>query len=366
MRRLSPPDVLARLAANPRSVFSPAAIDAKNMALLRPLAVFQPEPQEGDSIDCPTGTGGGCMRVLGMVRGELMAICPCEANEAPLTASRLDLTTFQIDVDHLARTLATAFGVAGTTASVTDRCWYLGQETYAGRQVALVLGLFDDRDAARELRALPGALPEAVDDVVCLAPAYVPPPDIERSLAAIRVRTLRLERFDSQGSLADLLRAPSRTAPLVILTDSQELEFAAAGFRCRWPIVVDGRAAKGGANVVEVAGSECRFGPATFRLFMRLLAASFETANGYLPVGQLRGGGGLAAEGYYSSEGAYQAHNRLRDALGTNYRELLEVGGGMIRLSTHRGFVRVESDKLARHRDPRVQDLAARIAARAS
>lgn len=363
MPSLSPLDVLVRLATNPQAVFSLRDIDPGDMALLRPLVTFRPEPEKGDSIDCPTRAGSACLRVLGTVGGELMAICPCEAREAPLRVATLELTTFRIDVDRLAQALAIAFEVTGPAAAVSDRCWYLGQGTAEGRRVALVLGLFDERDAMNELRAVPGVLPEAVDEIVCLTPGYDAPPTDARALAAIRVRTSRLDRFDPQGSLSDLLRTPTRTVPLITLTEEQEHEFADAGFKCRWPIVIHGATGKGGTNIIEIDGQERPLGRAMFPLFMRLVTGLFETENGYLPVGRLRGGGGLAREGYYSSDGAYQAIDRLRSALGAGCQELVEVAGGAIRLSTHPGYVRVECDVLAQHRDARVQQLAARIAA---
>lgn len=365
MPRLAPADVLARLSTSARAAFSVAEIEPQDMALLRPLAAFEPEPAEGDSVDCPTRIGRGCLRVLGTVGGELMAICPCDAREAPLRAATLELTTFHIEVDRLARALAIAFKTTGSTSAVSGRCWYLGQETVGGRRVALVLGLFDERDAMNELRALPGVLPEAVDETVCLTPGYDASPADARALSAIRVRTSRLDRFDPQGSLSDLLRTPTRTVPLVTLTEEQEHEFADAGFKCRWPIVIRGETVKGGANIVEIDGQERRLGRAMFPLFMRLVTGLFETENGYLPVGRLRANGGLAAEGYYKSDSMYQAHGQLRAAL-ADYADLVEVGDRMIRLSTHWGYVRVHCDTLARHRDARIQDLATRIAARTS
>ncbi len=361
MRRLSPAEVLVRLAADPRASFSLSAFDAADVALLRPLAVFRPEPREGDGIDCPTPTGAGCLRVVGKIGGELMAICPCEAHEAPMRLDTLELTAFQIDIGLFARALALTFGVSGATAPVSERCWYLGQATVDGRRVGLVLGLFDERHALNELRALPGVLPDGGHEILCVTPTYAPPPEVERHLAAIHVRTMRLDSFEPKDSIADLMRPATQMVPLVALTDVQEQEFRAAAFQCRWPIVIFGQTAKGGLNVIEIDGDERRLGRATFPLFMRLVTGLFETENGFVPVGRFRGGGGLADEGYYKSESAYQALNQLRMALGDEFRELVEVGDQMVRLSTHRAYVRVDCDVLAQHRDDRIRELAKRI-----
>lgn len=355
--------MLGRLATNPRARFRVRDFEPTQLAILRPFAVFEPEPREGDSIDCPTPSGDECMRVMGAVRRELMAICPCDAHEAPLPAASLNLTIFSLDTSGLAKALRGALGLAGPTGPISDRCWHLGTATMDGARIALVLGLFDDRDAVRELRALPGALPEAVDEVVCLTPTFEPWPEIERALAAIHVRTSRLSGFSMQVSLSELLRPPARTVPLVTLTAAEEQEFLAAGFTCRWPIVVTGRTAAHGANIIEINGEERRFGPATFMLFMRLVAGLSETTGGYVRKGKMGrgGGGGLAAEGYYTEEGMEGAIGRLRQALGSEFKMLVEVGRGMVRLSTHPRYIKASHELLANHSSDVIQTLSARI-----
>jgi len=69
----------------------------------------------------------------------------------------------------------------------------------------------------------------------------------------------------------------------------------------------------------------------------------------------------LAGEGYYRSDRAYQTHGDLRAALGDSFCSLVDVGGEMIRLSTHRAYVRVDCEVLAQHRDDRIRELAGRI-----
>ena len=356
-------DVLKVVASDPQSTFAVADLASATFDVLQPFARFGPEPLEGELLFCPTARGPACMRVLDRVGGELVAICPCPAGEAPLPVNQADLVRFSLDVERIADSLARAYATTGAPAAVSARSWYLGIAQVDKARVALVLGLFDDRDATAELRALRGILPDAADEIVCLALAFEPPPDIERMLAAIRVRVIPLAGFDGDRSLRDLLRPHARTVPLVTLSAGQEDEAVAAGFTRRWPIVITGRRAKGGANIVEINGDERQFGRATFPLFMRLVAGLFETPNGYLPKGQMRGAGGLAAEGYYTSDGMEPAIGRLRDALGPEFRALIEVSGGMIRLSTHPEYLRVALDVLSRHPDKRIHVLAAQITA---
>jgi hypothetical protein len=291
-----------------------------------------------------------------------VAICPCEAREAPLPIDPLDLVTFTITLDRLAEAVAEAVGASGPPAALNERCWYLGTASLDDKRLALILGLFDDRDALRELRALPKSLPppESANEIVCLTPAFQPSPEEELALAAIHVRVARLSGFSLQGTLQELLRPPALTVPFVALSPEQEQEAVAAGFQCRWPILVTGRVAERGTNVVEVNGTERRLSPKTFPLFMRLATALYETENGYIAMGSMRGGGGLAGEGYYPSDEVYQANDRLRNALG-KFRSLVEVSGGMIRLSTHPRYIDVNHQLLAQHPNDAVQALSARI-----
>lgn len=300
------------------------------------------------------------MRVLDEVAGKPVAVCPCEAREPPLAVDEADFARFTIDPSRLADALARTFEAAGPTSALSDRCWYLGAADNDNRRVALVLGLFDDRDAMRELRALPGALPVSVDGVVCLTPTFEPSPDETLALSAIHVRVARVDTFEKKVSLQEPLRQAQRTVPLVTLSTDQQAEARAAAFRCSWPIVVTGRVAKRGANVVEINGTERRLSPRTFPLLVRLVAALVETDNGYVPMGSMRGGGGLASEGYYPSDEVHQANSRLRDALGP-YRDLVEVSGGQIRLSTHPKYITTDYRQLARHPNTAVQALSLRI-----
>lgn len=356
-------DVLRRLAANPAAEFRVSDVAPDHLESLRPALTFLPDPEPGDQVACRTAGGQGCMRVLDLIGGALLAVCTCEAAEVPVPVDPLAPTSFTVDPTRLSTLLAVVHGLDGTRSALTPRCHYLGQADVTGKRIGVVLGLFDDRDAVRELRALPRTISDAVDLVVCLSPAFQPTPEVALQLRALGVSVLPLDRLDVRKAIEQHLAMPSRTVPLVVLSPDEEREFTAARFRCRWPIVVTGETGKGGTNVVEIAGTTLTLGPVLFPLFMRLLTALFETENGFLPVNQPRRGKGLAGEGYYRFDRAYQTHGDFRAALGDRFRDLVEVGGEMIRLSTHRAYVQVDCEVLILHRDVRVQDLARRVAA---
>lgn len=105
---------------------------------------------------------------------------------------------------------------------------------------------------------------------------------------------------------------PTRQRPRVILTDEEEREVQLHGFKSRLPINITGKREPRSANVVEVAGEPVTVTDQPFKLFMRLVVASFEKPDGLVARGSMKTTSGLAAEGYYHAEGMEQAIDRLR------------------------------------------------------
>ncbi len=140
---------------------------------------------------------------------------------------------------------------------------------------------------------------------------------------------------------------PPRFVPSIVLSDEEERQFSDAGFRCRWPIHVTGRRGARGTNVVEIDGRKLRLRDKPFRLFVRLAVALHETADGWVSAGSMKHGGGLADEGFYTSDGGEKAWKQLRDPLRPQFNSLIERHGGRARLSTHRHYVTWDARCLA-------------------
>ena len=110
-------------------------------------------------------------------------------------------------------------------------------------------------------------------------------------------------------------------------------------------------------------GAEVILPDSEFKLFLRLVVALYETADGFVERGSFRQGGGLAGEGFYLPEEQDQAVNRLRARLGPALRgikatQFVEVKRGRSRLSTHRRYTFVNTEGLMSHPDAIIQSLA--------
>jgi hypothetical protein len=118
--------------------------------------------------------------------------------------------------------------------------------------------------------------------------------------------------------------------------------------------------------VVTIGGHEVILPDAEFKLFLRLVAALYETKDGFVDRGQMKQGGGLAEEGIYFPEELDQAVGRLRWRLGPALEGLkstkyIEVQRKKIRLSTHRVCVSVDREALQKHPDDQIRQLAGRL-----
>src|SRR5919106_1892517 len=109
------------------------------------------------------------------------------------------------------------------------------------------------------------------------------------------------------------------------------------------------------SNVVKIGATEILVPGAEFKLLLRLVVALFQTDDGFVPKGNLQGGG-LGEEGIYPPHELEQAVSRLRSRLRPGLQDLdakryVEVRRGRIRLSTHRKFVIVDRLQLLAHDD---------------
>ena len=191
-----------------------------------------------------------------------------------------------------------------------------------------------------------------------------------------QVSVLRSE-FEIVESGVLRLRAPTEIAPQltplaapwtpsISLTPKEQREFVEMGALSQTPVRVTGIIRKR-RNVVDVGGLAVELRLSPFRLLLRLVAALYETTDGFIHRGGMLTGRGLVEEGYYNVASIDQALARLRDpfrsALGeTRAEDFIEVSASRVRISTHARYVDVELDKVRQHPDARVRELAERVA----
>jgi hypothetical protein len=160
------------------------------------------------------------------------------------------------------------------------------------------------------------------------------------------------------------LPAPPAVA-VAELSDEEEEEARRHRFKGSLAIHITGKLEGRKSNVINIGRVEIILPDAEFKLFLRLVVALFETENGFVPRGNLRGGG-LSDEGIYAPDAVEHAVNRLRFRLrpalqGLDPKKYVEVRRGDIRLSTHRKFVIVDRVCLMQHPDEVVRALAERL-----
>ena len=154
--------------------------------------------------------------------------------------------------------------------------------------------------------------------------------------------------------------------PLVTLSEQEQEEFKRYRFKSQLPIHVTGQTEGRKSNVVMIGGHEVILPDADFKLFLRLVLALYQSADGFVDRGQMKQGGGLANEGIYFAEMLDQAVGRLRWRLGPALEGLkainyIEVQRKKIRLSTHRACVSVDREALLKHPDNQIRSLAAQL-----
>jgi hypothetical protein len=284
-----------------------------------------------------------------------------EAEPIPLTIE--DLSRWRLDLQELALRFQETNCLRGVPCVLDERLFFLGEAKMDGQLIAFVLALFSgSRQAGQHLTALPGYLPGGHDRILAISPSYLPTQHERRRLESLKVFVVTPDDADLfKVDVSQVLLQLPRKAPRIVLSDEEEEEFDACGFKSRLPIVITGRRERRAGNVLEVGGARVVLTDAPFKLFLRLVAALHETQDGFLPRGSMLDSGGLVAEGFYTEDGVDQALSRLRAPFGPALRELkptefIEVKGGRIRLSTHRRFVSCDRERLLGHSDQMVRE----------
>jgi hypothetical protein len=118
-------------------------------------------------------------------------------------------------------------------------------------------------------------------------------------------------------------------------------------------------------GLIRVNGLNVQLTPVPFHLFMRLVVARFESEGGWVAAGTLKGGGGLANEGFYKPESLNQAWKRMRDPFaaalrGISTTDLFKLESGQGRISTLRSRITWDAS-LLNSGDEKTKELARRL-----
>lgn len=152
------------------------------------------------------------------------------------------------------------------------------------------------------------------------------------------------------------------------LSAEEEDEFLRHRFNGRLAVRLTGETTRRKSNVILLDDLPVIVPDADFKLLLRLVVGLHESDDGYVQLGTLKYGGGLAEEGILRAEGMYQAVSRLRARLdpalvGLDAKQFVEITRGRIRLSTHRAYISFDRERLLKHPDESVRLLAEHLPA---
>jgi hypothetical protein len=191
--------MLARMEKVPFAVFPERDLIARDPAeferLKRERLVRRlPGAGVGDSYSGPSGR---LLTVVANPDGSLEAIDDEDPEFGPVPVEPADSSSWQLDLEAVARRVQQANGLSGQPEPLDDRLFFLGEAEHDGLRVAFILGLFPDASSAWPLLAgLPSLLPSGYGRIVVVTPRLDLPPTDRRRLEPLGVLVVPLDRGD--------------------------------------------------------------------------------------------------------------------------------------------------------------------------
>lgn len=276
---------------------------------------------------------------------------------------RSDLIKYSFSLETFARELAAANGFSGMPERLHRRLYYAGEDTRGKARVALILALIDQEKKAEDLfLGLPNRLP-GYDHFVVVTPTFqVGRLALRRQLEALNIHVIPLESNENlKLDLSQFTESQPQPKPGVILNARQEEEFAARGYKCRYPIVITSEPINRRRNKILVNGFQVLLGDSLLALFLRLVVGLQNSDSGAVTKAGLRSGGFLKA----GSEDQTIGHLRASFAgvLGDiSPQDFIEsYSRGKIRLSTHPDLIKYDKEKLRKHTNAKISKIAERL-----
>lgn len=165
-----------------------------------------------------------------------------------------------------------------------------------------------------------------------------------------------------ENIISGLLR-PEIGVDLVIrqLTKDQEKDYKNFEYKCYDRIHIPGNTSMKRSNEIEVNGHKIRLGDSMFRLFLRLVLELKKKRGGWVSRYT------LDADGIITDVDKFQIYSNLRTSLEGSLldkegQEFIENDGSkQYRISLHPDFITCHREKLLKHHDSRIQELARKL-----
>ena len=243
--------------------------------------------------------------------------------------------------------------------------FYIGNKIYDGNKIGLIfLFKISDKNLLKLSRLIYVAKNNSI--LVVFAP-------LSRSEEVTFKKHLKANEtvrkyFDAEACrlleniISGLLR-PEIGVDLVIrqLTKDQEEDYKNFEYKCYDKIHIPGNSSMKRSNEIEVNGHKIRLGDSPFKLFLRLVAELKKKRGGWVSRHT------LDAEGIITDVDKFQIYSNLRVSLQGSLldkegQKFIENNGSkQYRISLHPDFITCHREKLLKHHDNSIQELARKL-----
>ncbi|PIQ84945.1 MAG: hypothetical protein COV73_06210 [Candidatus Omnitrophica bacterium CG11_big_fil_rev_8_21_14_0_20_43_6] len=243
--------------------------------------------------------------------------------------------------------------------------FYIGNKIYDGNKVGLI---FVFKISDKNLLKLSRLIYVAKNNSILVV--FTPLSNSEKSVFKKHLKTDETVRkyFDTEACrlleniISGLLR-PEIGVDLVIrqLSKEQEEDYKNFEYKCYDKIHIPGNSSMKRSNEIEINSHKVRLGDSMFRLFLRLVLELKKKRGGWVSRHT------LDAEGIITDVDKFQIYSNLRmsiqgSLLDKDGQKFIENNGSkQYRISLHPDFITYHKEKLLKHHDNSIQELARKL-----
>jgi hypothetical protein len=243
--------------------------------------------------------------------------------------------------------------------------FYIGNKIHSGNKIGLIFVLKISNKNLLKLSRL-----VYIDKNNSILVVFTPLSGIEKTTFKKHLNTNETVRkyFDAEAcrllkNIISGLLKPEIGVDLVIrqLTREQEEDYKNFEYKCYDKIHIPGNSSMKRSNEIEVNGHKVRVGDSVFRLFVRLAAELKKKRGGWISRHT------LDDEDIITDVDKFQIYSNLRMALQGSLldkegQKFIENNGSkQYRISLHPDFITYHKEKLLKHHDSRIQELARKL-----
>ncbi len=243
--------------------------------------------------------------------------------------------------------------------------FYIGNKIHSGNKIGLIFVLKISNKNLLKLSRL-----VYIDKNNSILVVFTPLSGIEKTAFKKHLNTNETVRkyFDAEAcrllkNIISGLLKPEIGVDLVIrqLTREQEEDYKNFEYRCYDKIHIPGNSSMKRSNEIEVNGHKVRLGDSVFKLFLRLVAELKKKRGGWISRHT------LDDEDIITDVDKFQIYSNLRMALQGSLldkdgQKFIENNGSkQYRISLHPDFIAYDREKLLKHPDTSIQNLARKL-----